>query len=50
MQWKVLTKTETLEKEIIGYRIVGSQQERSTEGEGKRVEFLQCNKYCDVRL
>jgi hypothetical protein len=26
VQWKVLTKIETLEKEIIGYRIVGERK------------------------
>lgn len=43
MQWKVLTKIETLEKEIIGYRIVGERTGEVCRG-GRRVEFLQCNK------
>jgi len=44
VQWKVLTEIETLEKEIIGYRIVGERTGEVCGGGRKRVGFLQCNK------
>jgi len=40
VQWKVLTKIETLEKEIIGYRIVGKPTGEVCRGGRKKSRVL----------
>jgi len=40
VQWKVLTKIETLEKEIIGYRIAGEPTGEVCRGERKENRVL----------